>query len=90
MKRSGYCSTPRRPLDIKGIPLVGKRHTNLQAIHGEGVSGLRIAAPPEILVTAKADGPTWTFILSERAAPPESVRAGWPAGERSGRLETGC
>ncbi len=60
-------------LDIKGIPLVGKRHTNLQAIHGEGVSGLRIAAPPEILVTAKADGPTWTFILSERAAPPESV-----------------
>ncbi len=59
-------------LDIKGIPLVGKRHTNLQVVQGDNVTGLRIAAPPEVLVTAKADGAAWTFILSERAGALES------------------
>jgi hypothetical protein len=72
-------------LDIKGIPLVGARHTNLQAIHGENVTGLRIAAPPEILVTAKSDGATWTFILSQRAAPLEQVApVSRQAGEQGG------
>ncbi|MGE3303462.1 MAG: hypothetical protein AB7M12_10145 [Hyphomonadaceae bacterium] len=54
-------------LDISGIPLVGRRHTNLQQVAGDHVVALRIAAPPEILVTARADGDAWTFLLSERA-----------------------
>jgi hypothetical protein len=60
-------------LDTTGIPRVGKRHTDLQVVNGEHVVALRIGAPPEILVTAKADGNTWSFILSERAAPLASV-----------------
>ena len=59
--------------DIKGVPLVGARHTNLQVVQGEDVVGLRIAAPPEMQVTAKADGAAWTFIVAERAQPLEKV-----------------
>jgi tetratricopeptide (TPR) repeat protein len=56
-------------LDIAGLPRVTQRTRDLQPVVGEGVVGLRIPAPPETLVSARADGPTWTFTLSDDAAP---------------------
>jgi hypothetical protein len=40
----------------------------MEIVRGEGVIGLRVPAPPDILVSAQADENAWTFTLGSRAA----------------------
>ena len=56
-------------LDLSGVVRVSKRTQDVQPVTGDGVTGIRIAAAPEVLVSAAADGNTWTFTLSNSAAP---------------------
>lgn len=60
-------------LELSGAPQVGRRHTSLRAVTGEGVTALRVGAPPQMQVSARADGPVWVFTLAERADPVEAA-----------------
>ncbi len=54
-------------IDLRGLARAGRRHRDLEIVSGDGVTGLRIPAAPDILVSARAEGPVWTFTLSPRA-----------------------
>ncbi len=54
-------------IDLSGVARVGRRHQDVQVVQGQGVLGLRIPAPPDVLVSASANDNTWTFTLGSRA-----------------------
>ncbi len=55
-------------VDLTGVARAGRRHQDMEIVRGENVIGLRIPAPPDILVSAHADENAWTFTLGSRAA----------------------
>ncbi len=60
-------------IDLTGVARAGRRHQDMEVVHGEGVIGLRIPAPPDILVSAAANENSWTFTLGSRAASAETA-----------------
>jgi len=54
-------------IDLTGVTRAGRRHQNIEVVRGEGVVGVRIPAPPDVLVSATAHDNTWTFTLGARA-----------------------
>lgn len=54
-------------IDLTGVSRAGRRHQNIEVVRGEGVIGVRIPAPPDILVSANAHDNTWSFTLGARA-----------------------
>jgi tetratricopeptide (TPR) repeat protein len=54
-------------IDLTGVARAGRRHQNIEIVQGEGVIGLRIPAPPDVLVSAAAHENDWTLTLGARA-----------------------
>jgi hypothetical protein len=54
-------------IDLTGVARAGRLHRDMELVHGDGVVGLRIAAPPEISVSASANNNAWTFTLAAHA-----------------------
>lgn len=54
-------------VDLSGVARAGRRHRDVEIVRGEGVIGLRIPAPPDVLVSAVARDNIWTFTLGARA-----------------------
>lgn len=50
-------------MDIGRVP-TGKYMTRIEKVRGEGVSGVRIVAPPEVQVIPTPIGPKWKLVLS--------------------------
>ncbi len=50
-------------MDIGRVPS-GKYVTRMERVRGEGVSGVRIVAPPEVQVIPTSIGPKWKLVLS--------------------------
>jgi hypothetical protein len=71
-------------IDVAKVPKVGRRHKDIQTVTGAGYTGVRIAAPAEVMVSAAADGPSWTFTLG-----PDVLRVGLPAEVRRETLPDG-
>lgn len=74
--------------DLAGLARAGRRHTDIVPVNGPGYVGLRIPAPPEVQVSARADGAQWIFTLSARrdeSAQSAEVRRDMARGER-GRI----
>lgn len=57
-------------IDLANIARVGPRHRDIEIVRGEGVVGLRIPAPSEVMLSASARGNDWVFTLG-----PEVERA---------------
>jgi tetratricopeptide (TPR) repeat protein len=55
-------------IDLTGVNRAGRRHSNIEVVQGEGVVGLRIAAPPDVLVSASANENAWSFALGARSS----------------------
>jgi len=55
-------------IDLAGVLRAGRRHQDVEIVRGEGVIGLRVPAPPDVLVSAAANENTWTFTLGPRAS----------------------
>lgn len=60
-------------IDLEGVARVGRRHQDMQVVRGQNVVGLRIPAPPDVLVSAEAHGAEWRFTLGARAAGHEAA-----------------
>jgi hypothetical protein len=77
-------------IDLSGVARVGRRHQDVQIVQGQGVLGLRIPAPPDVLVSARAEDNSWTFVLGARATAAQAaqVRREVPA-EGRGRMSVG-
>jgi tetratricopeptide (TPR) repeat protein len=54
-------------VDLTGVARAGRRHQDMEVVHGDGVIGLRIPAPPDIMVSAAAHDDSWTFTLGSSA-----------------------
>lgn len=54
-------------IDLTGVARAGRRHQNIEVINGQGVIGLRIPAPPDVLISATAEGNSWAIALGPRA-----------------------
>lgn len=54
-------------IDLRGVARAGRRHQDMEVVRGEGVVGLRIPAPPDIVVSAAARDNSWSFTLGARA-----------------------
>jgi len=54
-------------IDLTGVARAGRLHQDMELVHGDGVIGLRIAAAPEISVSAAANNNAWTFTLAAHA-----------------------
>lgn len=54
-------------IDLTGVARAGRRHQDVEIVRGEGVVGLRIPTPPDVLVSANAHDNSWTFTLGARA-----------------------
>ena len=55
-------------IDLSGVARAGRRHQNVEVVRGDGVIGLRIATPPDVVVSAEAHENTWGFTLGSRAS----------------------
>lgn len=53
-------------VDLSGVARAGRRHQDVEIVRGEGVIGVRIPAPPDVLVSANAHDNTWSFTLGAR------------------------
>jgi len=53
-------------INLNGVARAGRRHQDVEVVRGEGVIGLRIPAPPDVMVTAEARDNSWTFALGAR------------------------
>jgi|CXWL01.1.fsa_nt_gi tetratricopeptide (TPR) repeat protein len=60
-------------IDLAGVARAGRRHQDVEVVQGEGVIGLRIPAPPDVLISATAEGNSWTFTLGPRNAAGQSA-----------------
>jgi hypothetical protein len=58
-------------IDLTGVARAGRRHQDIEIVRGENVTGLRIPAPPEMVVSAQASANAWTFTLAANAAMPD-------------------
>ena len=54
-------------IDLSGVSRAGRRHQDVEVVRGDGVIGVRIPAPPDVLVSAAAHDNTWSFTLGARA-----------------------
>ena len=54
-------------INLQGVARAGRRHQDVEIVRGEHVVGLRIPAPPDVLVSAEAQGDDWVFTLGARA-----------------------
>ena len=54
-------------ISLQGINRAGRRHDDIEVVRGEGVTGLRIPASADVLVSASANENSWTFTLGARA-----------------------
>lgn len=73
--------------DVRSVARVGRRHTDVTAVTGDGVAGVRIGAPPETLVSARADGAAWRITLAQRVEPgPAATTERETAPGQSGKL----
>lgn len=54
-------------IDLTGVSRAGRRHRDIEVVRGEGVIGLRVAASPEVLVSAAARDNLWVFTLGPSA-----------------------
>ncbi|MGE3929882.1 MAG: hypothetical protein AB7G05_06925 [Hyphomonadaceae bacterium] len=54
-------------IGLSGVARVGRRHQDIEIVRGEGVIGLRVPAPPDVQVSARADDNSWVFTLGARA-----------------------
>lgn len=54
-------------IDLNGVARAGRRHRDIEVVRGDGVIGLRVAASPEVLVSASARDNVWTFSLGASA-----------------------
>ncbi|MDX2276246.1 MAG: hypothetical protein NW206_12415 [Hyphomonadaceae bacterium] len=73
--------------DLQGVARAGRRHSNIEIVRGEGVIGLRVPAPADMQVSARATDNAWTFTLGARA--PQRAAAATSretTAEGSGRL----
>lgn len=61
-------------VDLTGVARAGRRHQDVEVVRGEGVIGVRIPAPPDILVSAAAHDNTWSFTLAPNAASGEPAQ----------------
>ncbi|HRE45977.1 MAG TPA: hypothetical protein PKY87_18685, partial [Terricaulis sp.] len=50
-------------IDLSNVARVGPRHRDIEIVRGEGVIGLRIPAPSEVMLSAAANGNAWVFTL---------------------------
>lgn len=57
----------RGSIDLAGVARAGRRHRDVEIVRGEDVVALRIAAQPDVLVSAESRGATWSFTLGARA-----------------------
>ena len=55
-------------IDLRGVAKAGRRHQDIVVVQGQGVIGLRIPAPPDVMVSASAEDNTWHFVLGPSAA----------------------
>lgn len=55
-------------IDLANIARAGRRHQDMEVVHGDGIIGLRIPASPDVLVSAAAQDNAWVFTLGARAA----------------------
>ncbi|MGE0046898.1 MAG: hypothetical protein AB7T08_14165, partial [Hyphomonadaceae bacterium] len=60
-------------INLTGVQRANPRHADMIPVAAEGMIGLRIPAPPEMQVSARAEGNAWTFTLSARAQPGQAV-----------------
>jgi len=60
-------------VDLSGVSRAGRRHRDIEVVRGEGVIGLRIPAPPDVLISATANENTWSFTLGARATARDSA-----------------
>ena len=60
-------------LNMQGVARAGPRHTDMAPIARDGLIGLRIPAPPDMQISARADGGRWTFTIAARQTPAEGV-----------------
>ncbi len=60
-------------IDLAGVARAGRRHQDIEVVQGEGVVGLRIPAPPDVLISAAAEENSWTVTLGPRAAAGEAA-----------------
>lgn len=61
-------------VDLAGVTRAGRRHQDVEVVRGEGVIGLRIPAPPDILLSAAAHDGVWSFTLAANAATAEPAQ----------------
>jgi tetratricopeptide (TPR) repeat protein len=61
-------------IDLSGVARVGRRHQDVQMVQGQGIIGIRVPAPPDIQVSARADDNAWTFTLAARATAPAAAQ----------------
>lgn len=54
-------------VNMANIPRAGRRHQDIEIVQGEGIIGLRIAAQPDVQISASAQDASWTFTLGPRA-----------------------
>lgn len=55
-------------IDLTNVARAGRFHQDMEVVRGEGITGLRIPASPDIVVSAAANDRAWTFTLASRAA----------------------
>lgn len=61
-------------INLQGVARAGRRHQDVELVRGDGVIGLRVPAPSDVQVSARANDNSWTFTLGARA----QQRAGAP------------
>jgi tetratricopeptide (TPR) repeat protein len=54
-------------ISLSGVARAGRRHQDIEIVRGENIIGLRIPAPPDVLVSANSHGSEWEFTLGARA-----------------------
>ena len=61
-------------MDLSGVARVGRRHQDVTVVQGQGIIGIRVPAPPDVQVSARADDNAWTFTLAARATAPAAAQ----------------
>ena len=69
-RRSGWCSTPRRGIDLSAAPRGLRQAKGFQASAGPGWTALRFASPPDTPVSAERRGRDVDRVAGGRRPPP--------------------
>ncbi len=74
-------------INLSGVTRAGRRHQDVTVVRGDGVIGLRIPAPPDVMVSADAQENSWAFTLGARGQGGEGAQVTREASaEGRGRL----